>query len=60
MHHFCLNMDAASIEDVIADLRRSGVEIFRGPVERRDGISVFAYDPDGIRVELRLAKGKTA
>jgi catechol 2,3-dioxygenase-like lactoylglutathione lyase family enzyme len=55
--HFCLNMDAASIDDVIADLRQAGVDIFRGPVERRDGTSVFVYDPDGVHVELRLAKG---
>ncbi len=29
--HFSLNMDAASIDDVIADLRQAGVDIFRGP-----------------------------
>ena len=34
--HFCLNMDAASINDVIADLRRAGVDNFRGPVERHN------------------------
>jgi catechol 2,3-dioxygenase-like lactoylglutathione lyase family enzyme len=60
MDHFCLNMDAASIDDVMADLRQAGVDIFRGPVERRDGTSVFVYDPDGVHVELRLAKGPTA
>jgi catechol 2,3-dioxygenase-like lactoylglutathione lyase family enzyme len=58
--HFCLNMDAASINDVIADLRRAGVDNFRGPVERRDGTSVFVYDPDGIHVELRIAKAPSA
>ncbi len=60
MDHFCLNMDAASIDDVMADLRQAGVDIFRGPVERRDGISVFVYDPDGVHVELRVAKGPSA
>ena len=56
VHHFCLNMEATSIDDVIADLRHSGVDIFRGPVERRDGTSVFVYDPDGVKVELRIEK----
>jgi catechol 2,3-dioxygenase-like lactoylglutathione lyase family enzyme len=56
VHHFCLNMDADSIDDLIADLRGAGVSIVRGPVERRDGTSVFVHDPDGVRVELRLAK----
>ena len=58
--HFCLNMDAASIDDVMADLRKAGVDNFRGPVERRDGTSVFVYDPDGVHVELRVAKGPSA
>ena len=56
MHHFCLNMDAASIAELIADLGRAGVEIFRGPVERNDGTSVFVHDPDGFKVELRIEK----
>lgn len=56
VHHFCLTMEAASIDDLVADLRQVGLSIVRGPVERRDGISVFVADPDGIRVELRLAK----
>ena len=54
--HFCLNMDVASIDEIIADLRQAGIDTVRGPVERRDGTSVFVYDPDGIHVELRLAK----
>jgi len=54
--HYCLDMDAASIDDVIADVRHAGLDIFRGPVERRDGTSVFVYDPDGVRVELRIAR----
>ncbi|MGH2360605.1 MAG: VOC family protein [bacterium] len=59
VHHFCLNMEAASIDDLIADLGRAGVEIFRGPVERADGTSVFVHDPDGFKVELRIEKAKT-
>jgi len=54
IHHFCLTMDAASIDDVIAGLRQVGLSIVRGPVKRRDGTSLFLSDPDGIRVELRL------
>jgi len=56
VHHFCLNMEADSIDHLIADLRQAGVGIVRGPVERRDGTSVFVHDPDGVRVELRLGK----
>ena len=54
MHHFCIDMDAGSIDGVLADLQLAGVSIYRGPVERRDGTSVFVYDPDGVRVELRV------
>ena len=56
MDHFALNMDAASIAAVVAGLRHAGLEITRGPVERRDGSSVFVQDPDGVRVELRVAR----
>ena len=56
MHHFCVDMDAASVEDLIADLGQAGLSIFRGPVKRRDGTSVFVYDPDGVRVELRIGR----
>jgi len=59
MHHFCLNMEATSVADLIADLGRAGIEIFRGPVERETGISVFVHDPDGFKVELRIEKART-
>jgi hypothetical protein len=54
--HFCLIVDAASVEDVIADLRQAGIGIVHGPVERRDGTALFVHDPDGVRVELQLQK----
>ena len=54
MDHFCLIVDAASVDDVIADLRQAGIDIVRGPVERRDGTALFVHDPDGVRVELQL------
>jgi glyoxylase I family protein len=60
MDHFCLTVDAASIDDVIADLRQAGIAIVRGPVERRDGTALFVHDPDGVRVELQLKKVTTA
>ena len=52
--HFCLAMENASIDDVLAGLRQVGIDVARGPIERRDGTSVFIGDPDGIRVELIL------
>jgi len=58
--HFCLTMEAASVDDLMADLRQAGVDIFRGPVAFRDGTSVFVSDPDGVHVELQLKKQKTA
>jgi len=58
--HFCLTVDAASVDDVIADLRQAGIEIVRGPVERRDGTALFVHDPDGVRVELQLKRQTTA
>ena len=54
MHHFCLRMEAASIEALVADVRQAGLEIVRGPVKRRDGFSLFLADPDGVRVELQI------
>ena len=56
VHHFCLTMSAGSAGDLLADLRQVGLDVVRGPVERRDGVSLFVSDPDGIRVELRLEK----
>jgi trans-2,3-dihydro-3-hydroxyanthranilate isomerase len=54
--HFCLTVDAASIDAVIAELRQVGIDVARGPVERRDGTALFLHDPDGVRVELQLKK----
>ena len=56
MHHYCLTMDAESMDDLVAELGEAGVRIVRGPVKRRDGISVFVHDPDGVRVELRIGQ----
>ena len=60
MDHFCLTVDAASVDDVVADLRQAEIDIVRGPVKRRDGTALFVHDPDGVRVELQLKKPTTA
>ena len=57
--HFCFEVDAASIEEVVADLGRAGIEIARGPVKRRDGTALFVHDPDGLRVELQIKNPAT-
>lgn len=57
--HFCLTVDAASIDAVIAELRQVGIDVARGPVERRDGTALFVHDPDGVRVELQLQNPTT-
>ena len=53
MDHFCLLADAASIEDVVAELRAAGIDVVRGPVQRREGMALFVHDPDGVLVELQ-------
>ena|SRR6185503_625886 len=60
MDHFCLAVDAASIEDVVADLKQAGIAVARGPVKRRDGMALFVHDPDGVRVELQLKHARTS
>jgi catechol-2,3-dioxygenase len=60
MDHLCLIMDTASVDDLIAHLSQANVEIFWGPVERHGSTSVYVYDPDGVHVELRLEREKTA
>ena len=57
MDHFCLEAEAASIEDVIEGLRAVGIDVGAGPTKRRAGMSLFVHDPDGVRVELQLKTG---
>ena len=54
LDHFCFAVEAASIDEVVDDLKRAGIAIASGPVKRRDGMALFVTDPDGIRVELQL------
>lgn len=50
--HLCLCMEAASIDDLMLDLRAAGIAVASGPVKRSDGTALFVHDPDGLRVEL--------
>jgi catechol 2,3-dioxygenase-like lactoylglutathione lyase family enzyme len=54
--HFCLEVESATIDDVVGALHQAGVAIAKGPVRRRDGTSLFVSDPDGCRVELIVKK----
>jgi len=54
--HFCFEIDAASVDEVIADLRQVGIEVASGPSERRDSTALLLHDPDGIHVELQLKR----
>jgi catechol 2,3-dioxygenase-like lactoylglutathione lyase family enzyme len=60
MDHFCLSVEAASVDEVLADLQQAGIDVARGPVERRDGTALFVHDPDGVRVELQLKRPSPA
>lgn len=52
VHHLCLAMDCATIDDLTMALRDAGIAIASGPVKRSDGNALFVLDPDGLRVEL--------
>ncbi|MEP6983947.1 MAG: VOC family protein [Sphingomicrobium sp.] len=54
--HFCFEMESATTDDLVGALRQAGVDIAKGPVQRRDGTSLFVSDPDGCRVELIVKK----
>jgi len=52
LDHFCLEMEYATADDLMAALHAAGATIAKGPIKRRDGTSLFLDDPDGCRVEL--------
>lgn len=56
LDHFCLEIDSASIDELVAALARAGIAVAKPPVKRSDGVSLFVSDPDGCRVEL-IVKG---
>ena len=55
--HFCLGVDAASMDSVERHLRGCGVEVAAGPVRvygaRGMGTSIYVRDPEGNTVELK-------
>ena len=52
LDHFCLEINSASIDELISDLGEAGIAVAKPPVKRSDGVSLFVSDPDGCRVEL--------
>jgi catechol 2,3-dioxygenase-like lactoylglutathione lyase family enzyme len=54
LDHF--EVESATIDELLATLAQAGVAVAKGPVRRRDGISLFVSDPDGCRVELIVKK----
>ena len=58
--HFCLLVEATSIDDVIADLHQAGIDTGKGAEQRRDGTALYIHDPDGVRVELLLKQSSAS
>ena len=54
--HFCFQVDAASIDEVLTALRKAGIAVVSGPLERRDSTALILHDPDGVHVELQLRR----
>ncbi len=55
--HFCLCASGSSIYDVIATLKRKGLEPTQAEVNsgaRGKGLSIFVRDPDGNKVEIKV------
>jgi len=50
--HLCLDMDYATIDELIGALAETSIEIASGPIGRSDGTALFVRDPDGMRIEL--------
>ena len=55
--HFCLRASGSSIYDVIATLKRKGLEPTQAEVNNGaagKGLSTFVRDPDGNKVEIKV------
>ncbi|MCZ8521472.1 MULTISPECIES: VOC family protein [Paenibacillus] len=52
MDHAAFTIDGADFPQAVDTLRRAGVPIVRGPIERGGGFSVNFLDPDGTQLEL--------
>ncbi len=51
MHHLALDVDAESFEEAVRRFDAEGVE-YSGPIDRGYERSIYARDPNGVRVEL--------
>ena len=61
--HFCIGLAADSVDEVLAMLDTAGIP-HGDPAQRYgatgDGTSIYATDPDGRTVELKITGGKAA
>ena len=61
--HFCIALAADSVDEVLAMLDAAGIP-HGDPAQRYgatgDGTSIYATDPDGRTVELKITGGKAA
>ena len=57
MNHFALEIAPCDAEQLAADLRAQGVDVYEGPVRRQGakgmGFAVYLRDPDGHGIELK-------
>src|SRR5260370_10673687 len=49
LDHFCLDVESASIDQLLAALAQAGIAVAKPPVKRSDGVSLFVADPDACR-----------
>ncbi len=56
--HINLMIRAKDIHEVASYLRENGAELVGEPEESRAGPTVFARDPDGIMLEIRIARDR--
>ena len=47
-----INYRVDNMEDLLAELKRNGVEILKGPESEENGKFAWIMDPDGNKVEL--------